>query len=874
MTAPVTNKGTLTVDGNKTSVVEGVTLTNDGTLNIGDSGSSGSGNALSWSNSPGTLVNDADGTINLADESGLNPGTVDNRGTINTTGTPTITNLEPDGGSLSGDSVVIDDLTVPSGGGTLNSTADAAIEGSVALAGASGLLQISGGSTVKLQSATVTAPVTNKGTLTVDGNETSVVEGVTLTNDGTLNIGDSGSSGSGNALSWSNSPGTLVNDADGTINLADESGLNPGTVDNRGTINTTGTPTITNLEPDGGSLSGDSVVIDDLTVPSGGGTLNSTADAAIEGSVALAGASGLLQISGGSTVKLQSATVTAPVTNKGTLTVDGNETSVVEGVTLTNDGTLNIGDSGSSGSGNALSWSNSPGTLVNDADGTINLADESGLNPGTVDNRGTINTTGTPTITNLEPDGGSLSGDSVVIDDLTVPSGGGTLNSTADAAIEGSVALAGASGLLQISGGSTVKLQSATVTAPVTNKGTLTVDGNETSVVEGVTLTNDGTLNIGDSGSSGSGNALSWSNSPGTLVNDADGTINLADESGLNPGTVDNRGTINTTGTPTITNLEPDGATSTLDISLNPHGTGSLNVSGPLSLGGVLEISQSPSYAPALGTTLSVINGASVTGTFAAVTGTRNAGRTWLPVYGASSVQIQWEPAPPLPPTHVTAVAGDSSAVVSWTAPADPGGSPIASYTVTASPGGATISVVAPATGVTVTGLTNGTPYTFAVTATNAQGTSSPSSPSSSITPTTTTTTSTTTSSNSLSSSTSTTATTTSTSGVVSSSPSTSSATATTTSSGSGKQTTSTTTTTANGGALGSTTTTLTPAQQLTKALAICSRLKNGKRAGCVAAARKRYRAQELSLALKTCTKLKKPKKRAACVAAARKRYS
>ena len=160
------------------------------------------------------------------------------------------------------------------------------------------------GLTWNWQGASIDVNVDNEGTLTVDGNETSVVEGVTLTNDGTLNIGDSGSSGSGNALSWSNSPGTLVNDADGTINLADESGLNPGTVDNRGTINTTGTPTITNLEPDGGSLSGDSVVIDDLTVPSGGGTLNSTADAAIEGSVALAGASGLLQIPGGSTVKL------------------------------------------------------------------------------------------------------------------------------------------------------------------------------------------------------------------------------------------------------------------------------------------------------------------------------------------------------------------------------------------------------------------------------------------------------------------------------------------------------------------------------------------------------------------------------------------
>jgi hypothetical protein len=83
----------------------------------------------------------------------------------------------------------------------------------------------------------------------------------------------------------------------------------------------------------------------------------------------------------------------------------------------------------------------------------------------------------------------------------------------------------------------------------------------------------------------------------------------------------------------------------------------------------------------------------------------------------------------------VTATAGDASATVSWTAPSDEG-SAITGYTVTASPGGATCTTVdGSTTTCTVTGLTNGTAYTFTVTATNADGTGTPASPSAAVTP-------------------------------------------------------------------------------------------------------------------------------------------
>ena len=86
-------------------------------------------------------------------------------------------------------------------------------------------------------------------------------------------------------------------------------------------------------------------------------------------------------------------------------------------------------------------------------------------------------------------------------------------------------------------------------------------------------------------------------------------------------------------------------------------------------------------------------------------------------------------------PTGVSATAGDAKATVSWTPPASSGGSPIVGYTATSSPGGITANAAANATSVAVSGLTNGTAYTFTVTAANVIGPSLPSAPSNSVTP-------------------------------------------------------------------------------------------------------------------------------------------
>nr|WP_314707222.1 autotransporter domain-containing protein [uncultured Comamonas sp.] len=86
-------------------------------------------------------------------------------------------------------------------------------------------------------------------------------------------------------------------------------------------------------------------------------------------------------------------------------------------------------------------------------------------------------------------------------------------------------------------------------------------------------------------------------------------------------------------------------------------------------------------------------------------------------------------------PVVGVATAGDTQATVTFTAPASNGGAAIIAggYTVTASPGGA--SATGSSSPITVTGLTNGLPYTFTVTATNSAGTGIASAASNSVTP-------------------------------------------------------------------------------------------------------------------------------------------
>jgi titin len=95
---------------------------------------------------------------------------------------------------------------------------------------------------------------------------------------------------------------------------------------------------------------------------------------------------------------------------------------------------------------------------------------------------------------------------------------------------------------------------------------------------------------------------------------------------------------------------------------------------------------------------------------------------------------------PPGIPTRVSAIAGNASALVSWSPPVDTGGAPISSYTVTVIQQtirtATTVTVAAPDSSAVISGLTNGTNYSFSVHASNAGGSGMESTPSNTVTPT------------------------------------------------------------------------------------------------------------------------------------------
>ncbi|MCL2525813.1 MAG: fibronectin type III domain-containing protein, partial [Coriobacteriia bacterium] len=100
--------------------------------------------------------------------------------------------------------------------------------------------------------------------------------------------------------------------------------------------------------------------------------------------------------------------------------------------------------------------------------------------------------------------------------------------------------------------------------------------------------------------------------------------------------------------------------------------------------------------------------------------------------FGPQAMAVAATPATvPDAPADLTAVGGDSSAALSWSAPADDGGAVITQYTVMQSSDEASWTAVATLAGsvlnTTITGLSNGSTYYYQVIATNSAGNSDPS---------------------------------------------------------------------------------------------------------------------------------------------------
>ena len=94
-----------------------------------------------------------------------------------------------------------------------------------------------------------------------------------------------------------------------------------------------------------------------------------------------------------------------------------------------------------------------------------------------------------------------------------------------------------------------------------------------------------------------------------------------------------------------------------------------------------------------------------------------------LPSASSNSIIPKTKPDAPI---IGTATAGNAQATITWTEPISNGGSIITGYTITSNSGDS-ITVDGSTTTATISGLTNGTPYTFTVIATNIVGESLPS---------------------------------------------------------------------------------------------------------------------------------------------------
>ena len=165
----------------------------------------------------------------------------------------------------------------------------------------------------------------------------------------------------------------------------------------------------------------------------------------------------------------------------------------------------------------------------------------------------------------------------------------------------------------------------------------------------------------------------------------------------------------------------------------------SLTWTAPASSGGSPITGYTVSISPAtpaaifavVGTTASVFGLANGTSYTFAVTAT-NAGGT-----GAASVPSPTVTTPSLPgaPTGLAATASDAAVVLVWTEPSSTGGRALTGYIVVPSPAAPSAVFAVVGARASITGLANGTAYTFTVHATTTVGNGPASDPSGAVTP-------------------------------------------------------------------------------------------------------------------------------------------
>jgi len=277
------------------------------------------------------------------------------------------------------------------------------------------------------------------------------------------------------------------------------------------------------------------------------------------------------------------------------------------------------------------------------------------------------------------------------------------------------------------------------------------------------TGTTDRTINYA-SGSGSSSLTFSYTVQAGDNSSDLDyvSTSALALNSGTIRDAASNNATL-TLATPGAANslgankaLVVDGVTPSVTSTAPSGGAVSTDTSVDFTVNFSESVSNISTDDFALGTTggatgtvasVSATSGSSVTVTVSGITGNGTiklnlngatnisdaAGNVGPAAYTSGSAHTVAIPTVPDAPTIGTATAGDGQVSVAFSTPGNNGGSAITGYTVTSNPGGFTNTGAS--SPILITGLTNGTAYTFTVTATNGIGTGTASAASNSATP-------------------------------------------------------------------------------------------------------------------------------------------
>ncbi len=713
----ITNKGTIQLNGgsgaNGLLNIDGnVTLSGGGTLNMSVASGGGnafiqqSGGSFTLTNADNaiqgdgvigngglTVVNGASGTL-LANVSGQTllvngSGSLTNNGTfeatagstLHTTG-GTFTNFSGTtltGGTYDANGTIEIDELGSTGGEIVTNNANIILNG--ASSGAAAILDSAGKNALS-------ALATNQGSFTIEnGGNANFTTAGDLTNSGTVTVGGGTTLklGSGGASSYAQSAGTTQ----GTGTIAGVVAINGGTIlpggpNSPGTLNITGTYTQT-----GGSF-------DELISNSGNSLLNVSGAASLSGAAALS----INQLSG------FNPTV-------GTTYTLLNASSV--GGTFSN--TLALEDTAFNSGTEDWQVIYKPSSVVIQADSTLVTATWAPPSPSgtnghwTTASEWTCTATPTACMPNnngiftfnavLNSTGQVLTLDSadspaaITVNDLTVTAGtlaigaGGSLTANGTALNNGTIAVT--NGTLNGNNG-------------LTNNGTLSMNGTTggTVAVTGA-FTNGSAATVGLSGSNDTLSAASFSNAGsvsvggGESLNVTNGyaqsagstTVNgalSAASVGINGGTLYGTGTVK--GVTTIASgafLQPGSPSSTGTLNINgslaingtlnevitSSGFDALNISGTpgsltLGSGSSLDILLASGYNPVAGTSFTIADYSSLSGTFGSITNdTFNSGaEEWNVAYNAGDIVLTAANVV-TPPTTVTATWNTPSG--NWT---------------------------------------------------------------------------------------------------------------------------------------------------------------------------------------------------------------